>query len=317
MKRVLKRSLLGFLALFLIFGVWTAATYPLIGRVTYDATASVESRLDGLHTERIDIGEMKMAAYVGGPKDAAETIVLLHGFSADRTVWIRFADHLTDNYRVVIPDLAGHGDTAYKPGWDYSAPAQAARVAALLDKLHIKKANLVGNSMGGFIAANFELAYPDRTSSLTLVDAAGLRAPHPSDMDRMMAQGRNPFQIHNRQEFNTFWDMTMAKPPLAPGFVKAALAKEYEDRRARLADIFADISGPNTLAQHLGDIHVPTLIIWGSKDRILDPSMAEVWHKGISGSKLVVEDDLGHMPMLEAPGQTATDYRDFLDNATR
>lgn len=156
---------------------WIAASYPRIGLVTYHEGGAAEAKLYGLHQEMVDIGELRMATYQAGPVNAQEAIVLLHGYSADKQVWPRFARHLLKNYRVIIPDLAGHGDTGFESSWDYSAPAQAARIAALIDRLGIRKIHIVGNSMGGFIAAHFALGYPERTHSVALIDPAGVKSP--------------------------------------------------------------------------------------------------------------------------------------------
>jgi pimeloyl-ACP methyl ester carboxylesterase len=145
--------------------------------------------------------------------------VLLHGYSADKQVWVRFARPLLDRYEVIIPDLAGHGATGFVPGLDYSGPAQARRVAAMLDTLGIAKAHVAGNSMGGFITAHFALAYPQRTLSAGLIDPAGVNSPEPSDMGKLLAGGRNPFEVNSRAEFDDFYAMTMAQPPWLPGIV--------------------------------------------------------------------------------------------------
>lgn len=291
-------------------GIWW--TWPALGEITYTVVADTEAHLYGLHEEHIDIGEMKLAAWVGGPADARETIVMLHGYSADRNVWPRFARHLLDQYRVIIPDLAGHGETGFDPTWNYSVPAQAARVAAMLDRLGISKVHVIGNSMGGFTAAQFALAYPARTLSVALIDPAGMLSPQPSDMDRMIAQGRNPFEVHSRAEFDAFYAMTMAQPPFLPGFVLAGMAAQYEQRRPELAQIFADFHHKNMLDGRLAGIHVPALLIWGREDRLIHVSAVEGWAAGLPQAKVVILDGIGHMPMVERPAETAELYRNFL-----
>lgn len=87
-------------------------------------TIGAETQLAGLHTEYAEVNGLRIAYYEGEPQDAP-TIVMLHGFSADRDVWGRFAAKLDDDYHVIIPDLAGRGDTPLVSGAGYSAPAQA------------------------------------------------------------------------------------------------------------------------------------------------------------------------------------------------
>lgn len=308
----MRRLGLSLLVAALIAVVWTAVTYPKIGQLAYEKGGVLEARLYGFKERNVDIGEMQMAIYDGGPHDAKEAIVLLHGYSADKQVWPRFARHLLDRYRVIIPDLAGHGDTGYQKDWDYSAPAQARRVAALLDKLGIAQVHIAGNSMGGFIAAHFALAYPDRTLSLAVIDPAGITSPQPSDMQKMLAQGRNPFKVHSRAEFDAFYAMTMAQPPWLPGFMLAAMSEKYQARRPELAQIFAGFHDHDSLDGKLGAIRAPALVLWGREDRLIHVSSAEVWAKGLPHARLVIEDGIGHMPMVERPAETAMTYRQFL-----
>lgn len=300
------------LLLVVIFAACTAATYPLLGRLIYDDGGRLEARLYGLTVEQATVDGLHMTYYRGGPRNGAQTIVLLHGYSADKQVWPRFARHLLDRYQVIIPDLGGHGDSDFLPEQSYSAPAQAHRVALLLDQLHIDQVHIAGNSMGGFISAHFALAYPQRTLSLGLVDAAGVKSPRPSELEQMLAAGRNPFIVHSREEFDAFYAMTMSKPPLLPGFVLAAIAQQYEARQARLQKIFDDFHDRDLLDGRLGEIAAPTLVLWGNEDRLIDVSAAEVWSAGLPHGQKVIEQGIGHMPMMEDPVDTAKIYADFL-----
>lgn len=307
----MKRLSLVLLATILASTAWIASTYPKIGHLTFDFAAAAEARLYGLREETLDIGELRMAIYQGGPANAP-AIVMLHGYSADRNVWPRFARHLVQDYRVIIPDLAGHGATGFDAGWDYSVPAQAQRVAALLDRLGIAKAHVIGNSMGGFISAHFALAYPQRTLSVGLIDPAGVTSPQPSDMEQMLAQGRNPFEISSRAQFDDFYAMTMAQPPWLPGFVLAAKAEEYQARRPQLAQIFRAFAGRDLLDARLAEIRAPALLLWGREDRLIHVRNTEVWAAGLPNEQVVIWDGIGHMPMVERPAQTAELYRQFL-----
>jgi abhydrolase domain-containing protein 6 len=305
------------LALVLVGAVWIAATYPAIGELTYTQVGAAEARLYGFRTETVDIGELRISTYQGGPADAKEAIVLLHGYSADKNVWPRFAKYLVKDYRVIIPDLAGHGETGFDEHWDYSAPAQARRVALMLDRLGIEKVHVAGNSMGGFISAHFALAYPARTLSTTMIDPAGVTPPMLSDMQKMLAQGRNPFEVSSREDFDSFYAMTMASPPWLPGFVLAAMAKKYEARRPELAQIFRGFHEHDQLDSRLAEIQAPALVIWGSEDRLIHVSGAQIWAKGLPHAQLIVEEGIGHMPMVERPAETAQFYRQFLANPVR
>lgn len=287
----------------------------LAGRL-YAAATAAEARAYGLRERRVDVGDATLALLEGGPADAP-VAVLLHGYSADRVVWVRFARHLLRDHRVVVPELAGHGASGFAAGADYSARAQAERVAHLLDRLGVDRAHVAGNSMGGFVAATLALAHPDRVRSLLLSDAVGVAAPEPSDAELLIRQGRNPFLLDDVNDFPDFYAMTMARPPFLPGFLRSAVAADYVSRRDQLQEIFTGFHGVGTLDDRLDEITAPTLVMWGEEDRLVHSSAARTWAGGIPGAETVVYPGIGHMPMLEVPRRSATDYRAFLERVGR
>ena len=285
-----------------------------LGARAYAAAMRVEARAYGLRERQVDAGDTTLTVLDGGPADAP-VVVLLHGYSADRAVWMRFARHLVRDHRVVVPELAGHGASGFLSGEGHSAPAQAARVAAVMDRLGIEHAHVAGNSMGGFVAATLAVDHPERVRSLLLSDAVGVHSPEPSEAEELFRQGGNPFLLDDVADFPAFYAMTMARPPFVPSFIRAALAEDYVGRRESLDEIFEDFYGVATLDDRLGEITAPTLVVWGSEDRLVHPSTARTWAGGIAGARTIVYPGLGHMPMLEAPRRTATDYRAFLTGA--
>lgn len=291
---------------------WAAITYPAMGGAAYRLDARIEAALGGLHKATVDVGDSRLMTLQGGPSDAAETVVMIHGYSADKTVWLRFAPHFTDRYRVLIVDLPGHGETAFDPALRYDTASQAQRVLRAMDQLGIRRAHVVGNSMGGFIAARLALEHPERVQTATLIDAAGVMAPEPSDMDRDLAQGSNPFEVHSRAEFDTFYAMTMAEPPWVPRMTLDWIADDYIARRESLARIFKDFHHVGLLDERLPEIRVPVLVLWGARDRLVHPSAAAVWAKGIPGAQRISYPELGHMPMVEDPQRSAADVLRFI-----
>ena len=289
---------------------WSVVTYPAIGQLTYDVASAAESRLYGLHKERVNVGDVPMVFYRS--KGQGDAILMLHGFSADKDVWARFARHFADGHQVIIPDLAGHGDTGYRPEWKYSIPAQSDRLVQLLDQLGVQRAHVIGNSMGGHLSAYFALHHPERTLSATMVDPAGLPQPQPSEMERMRAEGRNPFLFDTRAGFYRFYPMTMAQPPFMPGYVLDAIADQYIARKDALTQIFRESHQPTDVATRASQIQAPALILWGKADRLIDVSAASVWQAALPKAQVALWDGVGHMPMVERPSDTAKLYADFL-----
>ena len=286
-----------------------------LGARVLAAATRAEAKAYGLRESRVDVGDTTLAVLEGGPADAP-AVVLLHGYTADRVVWMRFAKHLLRDHRVVVPELAGHGASGFTSGTGFSAPAQAARVITVMDRLDIDRAHVAGNSMGGFVAATLALAHPERVTSLLLSDAVGVASPEPSRAELMIRQGRNPFFLDDVDAFPGFYAMTMARPPFVPGFVRAAIAEDYVSRRDHYEEIFTDFFGVATLDDRLGEITAPTLVMWGEQDQLVHPSTARVWVDGIAGARLVSYPEAGHMPMLEMPRRTAADYRAFVDRVS-
>jgi pimeloyl-ACP methyl ester carboxylesterase len=237
---------------------------------------------------------------------------MLHGFSADKNIWLRFARHFVGNYRVIIPDIAGHGETGFKAGGGYDIALQAKRMIQLLDVCGVEKVHVIGNAMGGYMAAWLAATYPDRIVSLALIDPAGVAAPEVSDLERHLAKGHNPFLIHSKEEFQRFYAMTMTQPPWVPGVVLDAIAQRYEQACDELEEIFREYRASAPMEPRLPDIKCPALLVWGRKDRLIDVSSVAIWSKGIDDLRVEILEGIGHLPMVEDPSHTAQVYREFL-----
>jgi pimeloyl-ACP methyl ester carboxylesterase len=128
-------------------------------------TAQLATRAGaGLHSRTIDVDGFTIG-YDEGGRQRSSTVLMLHGFSADRDVWTRFAAGCRDHH-VLIPDLPGHGRTPFIAGAGYSAPAQADRMVAFLDAVGVSRVHVIGNSMGGFIAAALARRWSTRPASV-------------------------------------------------------------------------------------------------------------------------------------------------------
>ena len=285
----------------LLFFYLDAESYPEIGHLAYDNVTDIEANIYGFTQLKVDIDELSISLYMSQYDPQKETLLMLHGYSADKDVWPRFARHFVDDYNVIIPDMAGHGDTGFDSQWDYHMPQQARRLVALLDVMDIETVHVIGNSMGGFVAAHLAKDYPNRILSTLLIDPAGVHSPELSDMDKMLSQGRNPFEIHNRSEFDAFYAMTMAEPPWLPDFVLGAVNEKYQNRRHQLSLIFRDFHHQDMLDDELNKIVSPVLLLWGKEDRILHVSGVEVWKAGVDNIQIEIFSGIGHMPMVEVP----------------
>lgn len=292
-------------------------SYERFGQLLYNANWKVEARLRGLSTGVVAVEGIPISYFDGGNRNA-ETIVLLHGFTADKRIWVRFAGRLLKSYRVLIPDLPGHGQTPFRPGIGYSAPEQARRVAAMLEALGVSTAHVYGNSMGGFIAARLALEHAERIASVGLSAAAGVQGRAPSRLDQLVTAGDNPFLFDSPDGFRRLYPMTMHRAPFNPAPARAGLAREYAERSREYAEIFADFHDSHALSEaELASIRMPALAVWGAYDQLIDVSAAHLLHQRIPGAELDLYEDLGHMPMLEAPRRAAENYLKFLRRLRR
>ena len=283
-----------------------------LGATVQDLALGLEQRLAGLDTRDIQVGDHRWHLHTRHLDSPQPCIVMVHGFTARAAHWFRVARRLPDDRCVIAVDLPGFGASTYMPGASYDPDTQADRLQALLKALPRgnDRVDLIGNSMGGFVIATFALRHPQMTRSLALLDAAGVSSPTPSELRRNIAAGRNGFFAKDMASFRQFYAMTMHQPPFVPGFVLEAVGEQAIARVPRHQAIFDQLNGPR-LDARLGEIRVPTLIVWGDKDRLLDVSMVSVWRR-IAGSQVTLLKDVGHMPHLEVPALIAERYTSFL-----
>lgn len=282
------------------------------GRWLQDAGLGLEQRLAGLETRDVQVGDQRWHLFTRQLDSAKPCIVMVHGFTARGAHWFRMARRLPDDRCLIVVDLPGFGASGFDPKGQYDTATQADRLSALL--LQLKPANprvdMIGNSMGGFITAQFALRHPAQTRSIALLDAAGVHSPTPSLLRQQIKAGRNGFFATNLDEYRRFYAMTMNKAPYVPDAIIVANGEEALARRARHQYIFGQIH-ERYIDDRLHDIRVPTLIAWGDHDQLLDISMMRIW-SGIPGSRTHVFPGIGHMPHLECPADAAALYTEFL-----
>jgi len=238
-------------------------------------------------------------------------VVLLHGFPLSGLVWRKQQQHLCDLYRVITPDLRGHGQSP-APAGVYEMETLARDVLALLDTMHITKAAILGHSMGGYVAlAAWKLA-PERFLALGLIDS---QAAADTEQGR---QGR--FKM--AEKVAAAGSQAVASAMLPKLFAPSLAATDplIEQVRQTILNTPCDgiIGSLNGMAlRHnaegmLSTIDVPVLILTGDKDQIIPRAKAEAMAAIIPKATLAIIENAGHMPMLERPEATTTAIRKFL-----
>jgi pimeloyl-ACP methyl ester carboxylesterase len=299
----------------LVAGVVVVVAALVVERVAPDPVARGLLALDrarsGLEAARIAVDDVQIAYLEGGH---GEPLILVHGFGADKDNFTRVAAYLTPHYRVLIPDMPGFGDSSRPDGVSYGIDAQAERLGAFARAVGARRPHLGGNSMGGMIVTQYAIAHPDDVASLWLLAPAGTRAAFDSALGRQLAAGGpNPLVPHTPTDFDTTMAFVMADVPRIPYAVRHFLAARAVADAPLHERVFGEV-GPGRVAlldDGLRGLAVPTLVVWGTADRALDPKAAETYRALMPNVRVRLLDGVGHLPMLEAPAAAAHDYLAF------
>jgi len=292
----------------LVVGVTTL--YWTRPRLLFDAVKNLLRRRAALSRRTVLVGDIEWP-YLDGGKATGEPVVLVHGFGGDKDNWTLYAPFLTPHHRVICPDLPGFGESDRSVDRDYRVQAQAHRLCEFLDALGIDRCHLAGNSMGGFIALQFALDYPGRLASLTLLDNAGVAGANASDLQRAIERRENPLELKTMADVDRLLTFVYRKPPFMPRQFKRVLLDDALANERVLDKVFWTLASEGiagVLNARLDEVRAPTLIVWGRHDQLIDVSAVDELRRGIANSVAVIFEHVGHVPMLEAPQETAAHH---------
>ena len=253
-----------------------------------------------------------------GPRDDPMPLVLLHGTGASLHTWEGWVAALRARHRIITLDLPGFGLTGPNASGDYRGDTHARFVLDVMDQLRVTRFAVGGNSLGGEVAWRIALLAPERVAKLILVDAAG-QAFEPQSVPI-------GFLVANVPLLNRVFEWVLPRPLVVasvhnvygdPARVDDALVDRYQqlmlregNRRALVQRFQQNQRGAD--ADHIREINVPTLILWGGRDRLIPPEVGRRFKSDIAGSELVIFDDLGHVPHEEDPQRTVKAVQAFL-----
>jgi 3-oxoadipate enol-lactonase len=259
--------------------------------------------------QHIQANGINIAYRIDGQTNGAPTVILSNSLMSSVDMWNDNIAALTEKYRVVRYDTRGHGQTEVTPA-PYSIALLAQDLVGLMDALHIKKAHLVGLSMGGMICQYVGANHPDRVLSLGLCDTASEMPPRSLWEDR--------FATAKAQGIAGLVDGTLKRWFVA-GFAAAAPDKVNAVRsmilKTPLEGYLGCASAVRDMAQStmLLKIKAPTLVLVGKDDPACTVDQAIVLHRMIAHSSMVVLDNAAHLSNIEKPNEFNSALLNFLN----
>ena len=248
-----------------------------------------------------------------------ETIVLLHGLTGDKNNWLDFVRFIPKNYRVLAIDLPGHGDNPQDMDKSYDPVSLSRGVGRVLDELGIKKCHIAGNSLGGLVSEIYASEHPDKIITLGLFDAAYLWASRPSKFQQAFEKGHNYFDVKTRSDYDRLTGFVFSDPPFMPWPILSVASREYINRNAINMKIVRDVTqsdyftNKKVYLEMMATLSMPTFVLWGDKDNVLDVSCVESFKRFLPNLEdVVILKDCGHVPMMEHPEESAAHYTAFI-----
>jgi len=253
-------------------------------------------------------------------------IILIHGITSSSENWKTVGPMLARDYTVLAPDLVGHGQSA-KPRGDYSMGAFASGIRDLTMALDIGPATVIGHSLGGGVAMQFSYQFPERAVRLALIDSGGLGGTVHGLLRAATLPGSElvlPLLAGKRVlKAGQVAGRLLSQMGIQLGTDAAEMARGHAsltDAEARLAFVHtlrASIDPRGQRVQATDRLYLaeelPTLILWGARDRIIPIGHGRRAHDMIPSSRLEVFESSGHFPHLDEPQRFAATLRDWIE----
>jgi pimeloyl-ACP methyl ester carboxylesterase len=268
---------------------------------------------------KLTLPDGEVLAYIDVGNPAGAPVVLIHGYTDNARDWVPLLPYLSKEFRLILVDIRGHGQSS-KPECCYDRYDFAYDIKLLLDALRIKRADIVGHSLGSIIAQTFAEFWPERTSHVVLISSTGGTPPgtpkKPAAFDfsaeirklKEPIEPDSPFMI-------AWWD---SPTPVDPEFLRRqrrdAAAIPLRVWRAVLDQSLNADSAYPVLQGTLPRLKAPTLLIWGSEDPIMEEPARQSLRQALPGAKVKVFEGLGHNPFWEDPRSVADVINPFLQS---
>ncbi len=269
----------------------------------------------------VNAGEVKTRFWRLG--ECGPHIILLHGLGASAEIWLHNVEVLAKNHRIFIPDLAGFGRSE-RPSSSFTPLDYVSFLDDFMDALHIERASLVGQSLGGAIALKYALGFPHKVDKLVLADCGGfgqeviwtlklMSLPWIGEIVSCPSRaGVTLFfrlAVRNRavitKEFIDLYYHLFTQPGFQAFLLK--IVRKLVDFRGAKHAVLAPVM------ENLQRLKQPTLIIWGENDRVFPLKHASFGKERIPNAQLYIMKQCGHIPNLERPEEFNSVVLEFLD----
>jgi pimeloyl-ACP methyl ester carboxylesterase len=259
----------------------------------------------------------------------SEALLLIHGMAGSSETWRRVIPQLSRKYRVVAPDLLGHGKSD-KPRGDYSLGAFAVWLRDLLDELGISRATVVGQSLGGGVAMQFVYQHPDYCQRLVLISSGGLGPDVGWTLRLLSAPGAElilpaiapPPVLTVGNKLRLWFSAAGLQSPRGAEIWSAySSLSDAKTRQAFLRTLRSVVDPRGQAVSALNRLHLtaelPTMVIWGDQDRIIPVEHGYALHEARAGSRLEVLEGVGHFPHVERPSEVVDLIEDFIKTTSQ
>lgn len=268
--------------------------------------------LVGVHRKRIGVGKDKLVWLEIG-SESSPALLLMHGFAAAKEHWLPLLPFFAGQFRILIPDLPGWGESGFNPDRHYGLEDQTERLHDWLTEIGVHKVNVVGNSMGGALAGLLAARFPEMVTSLVLMDALGLPGTEETDFIREVLRGKNRLVPRAPMDVIKLTDLVFHNRALAASAAFFS-ATELIHRRDVNSFLFQEMLSrrPDYTKATFEDISAPTLVMWGKQDDVLHISCAYEFERLIKRAEMCLFDGVGHLPMIETPYPCAQAIKEFV-----
>ena len=251
-----------------------------------------------------------------GEGDQREVVVLIHGTASSLHTWDKWTEGLVKQYRVVRMDLPGSGLTGPDKSDRYEVSDDVSFLSQFLQQLNIQQAHIVGSSLGGRIAWQYALEFPEKVTSLTLMNA--LAYPQVS-WPPAIEMGQLPIvdKLVENLSSKFMYKYSLEDVYFSPDLIDDALVNRYFELSqypGNSSALTKRVKARLDQDSHLvAGIRSPTLVLWGENDIYFPVSNARRFKEDIEQAQIQTYSNVGHLPMEEVPAQSLNDFRSFIN----